>query len=217
VSAEETPITLEPEDYPFPPVTMRNLVPANAGGSIDLGPQFLDSETVAALGLAIAEGLFTVNPEWQVELQRSNNAALEAKFLERLRRTPLSPSSPALHHRRLALFEAVRELGSEGAVVGFGLTVHNVTRAIGDVETWLEGKRQELAQQVGLGEAELVRLLQGLTPAQLAGLLQVAVATLQQWREAGIGPAFYKTSPRTIRYPVVAVIEWLNENMRRAS
>lgn len=208
-------ITLNPVDYPPPPVSMLTLTPADlTPGTVELGAPYIDAETVQALHDAVAMGTFTLDPAWHDSLAATEDAVLETKFLERLRRTPLSPSAPALHHRRLALFEAVREIGAEGSVPGFGFGVHNVTRCIGDVETWLEGKRQELAQ-VGLGEAEQVRMLAMLTPGQLGALLQVSEASLAQWRELRRGPAFAKLSQRAIRYPVVAVLEWLKGALTR--
>jgi len=208
-------ITLNPTDYPPPPVTMLALAPADAGDTVDLGPLFLDAETVQALHDAVASGMFTVAPEWNDPVAQGDPDDLERRFLERLRQTPLSHSSPALHHRRLALFEAVRELGSEGSIPGFGFGVHTLTRAIGDVETWLEGKRQEFAAQ-GLSDPEIVRMLTMLTPAQLAMLLQTAEGNLAAWRHAKRGPAYAQLGGRTVRYPVAAVLAWLREAMGRA-
>lgn len=208
----DDPITLEPADYPEPPATMLNLVPANASGAVDLGAPFLDRETVQALHDAVVSGLFTLDPSWNDALASSTHGELEGRFLERLRGTKLSPISPALHHRRLALFEAVREVGTNGSIPGFGFGVHNLTRAIGDVETWLEGKRQEF-QALGLPDAEIVRMLAMLTPRELAALLQVTEATLSQWREAKRGPAYAQLGQRSNRYPVAAVLEWLKQNL----
>jgi hypothetical protein len=208
-------ITLEPADYPAPPVSMFDLVPANLHGQVDLGPTYVDAETVQALHEAVAAGMFVINPDWNDALTKAQPVELEQRFLERLRRTPLSPSSPALHHRRLALFEAVREIGVQGTIPGFGFGVHNLTRCIGDVETWLESKRQELVAQ-GLDEAAVVHMLAMLTPAQLGALLQTSEANLGQWRNTKVGPAYAQLSQRTIRYPVAAVLDWLTEGMRRA-
>lgn len=208
-------ITLDPADYPPPPVSMLNLVPADATGTVDLGAPYLDAETVQALHYAVQEGRFVLDPAWHDALVAEDAAVLETKFLERLRRTPMSATAPALHHRRLALYEAVRDIGATGSVPGFGFGVHNVTRSIGDVETWIEGKRQEL-EQLGLGEVEIVRMLAMLTPAQLGSLLQVSEVTLLTWRDSKRGPAFAKLSQRSIRYPVAAVLDWLKGALNRA-
>jgi hypothetical protein len=210
---DPTRITLESADYPVPPESMLSFVPADLSGTVQLGPAFLDAETMDAFNQAVLAGQFTLDPAWSEALGKSNNAVLETKFLEHLRRTRLSPSSPALHHRRLALFEAVKDIGAAGTVPGFGFGLHNVTRAIGDVETWLEGKRQEL-DGLGMGQPEIVRMLAMLTPAQLAALLQVSDVTLANWREAKRGPAFAKFSQRSVRYPVAAVLAWLEEGLR---
>lgn len=207
-------ITLEPSDYPAPPVSMQTFAPADASGVLDLGPGYVDSETVQALHDAVAAGQITLDPLWGETLAKETNALLTTKFVDRLRRSPLSASAPALHHRRLALFEAIREIGASGTVPGFGLGVHNVTRCIGDIETWLEGRRQEFTQ-LGLGDAELARLLTMLTPAQLGAMLQVSETTLAQWREAKTGPAFAKLSQRSVRYPVAAVLDWLKGAIAR--
>lgn len=205
-----TPITLEPADYPPPTVSMLNLAPADVGGAVHLGDPFLDAETVAALHGAVEGGMLALDPSWQGALAAADASELELRFLERLRATKLSPSAPALHHRRLALFEAVREIGSKGSIPGFGFTVHNLTRAIGDVETWQEGKRQEL-RGLGLADEQVVLMLVMLSPDQLASLLQVSTMTLSNWRTAKRGPAWAQISPRTIRYPVASVLDWLRE------
>lgn len=208
-------ITLEPSDYPQPPVSMLQFVPANFGGTLDLGPSYLDAETVQALHEAVAVGQFTLNPAWEEALSKTDAADLESKFLERLRRTPLSPTAPALHHRRAALFEAVRDIGAQGVMPGFGFTVHNLTRSIGDVETWLESKRQELAH-LNLPDGQITAMLALLTPAQLGALLQTSEANLGTWRATNRGPAYAQISQRTVRYPVAGVLDWLREGLNRA-
>lgn len=207
-------ITLEPADYADPITSMLSFAPADAGGVLDMGPPFLDRETVQALHDAVMAGQFTLDPAWSDALTVETNAVLETKFLERLRRSPLSASSPTLHHRRLALYEAVREIGAAHAVPGFGFGVHNVTRAIGDIETWLEGKRQEL-RVLGLDDEQVTAMLMLLTPAQLAAMLQTSETNLAQWRESKRGPAYAKVSQRTVRYPVAAVLEWLRGAISR--
>jgi hypothetical protein len=207
-------ITLEPGHYPKPPASMLSFAPADASGVLDLGPSYLDAETVQALHDAVLAGTFVLDPAWQDTLARTENGVLETHFLERLRRTPMSGSAPTLHHRRLALYEAVREIGAEGTIPGFGFGVHNVTRAIGDIETWVEGKRQEL-QRLGLEDPEVTRMLLMLTPPQLAALLQTSETNVAAWREAKRGPAFAKVSQRTVRYPVAAVLDWLKGAMGR--
>jgi excisionase family DNA binding protein len=41
-----------------------------------------------------------------------------------------------------------------------------------------------------------------LKTTEAAALLGVSVATLEKWRQRGIGPAYQRTGPRTIRYHV---------------
>lgn len=207
-------ITLLPADYPAPPASMAAFAPADVSGTVDFGPGFLDAETVQALHDAVAAGTFALDPQWATPLGEATNALLETKFLERLRRSPMSGSAPTLHHRRLALFEAIREIGSEGAIPGFGFGVHNVTRCIGDIETWMEGKRQELAQ-LGLDDAALTRMLIMLTPPQLAAMLQTSETNLATWRDSNRGPGYAKISQRSVRYPVAAVLDWLKAAISR--
>lgn len=202
------PVTLEPFDYPPPPYSMQTFAPADASGALDLGPGFLDSETVQALHDAVLAGTFTLDPAWSEVLAAVTNNQLEDVFADRLRRSPLSASSPTLHHRRLALYEAMRQIGANGTIPGFGFGVHNVSRAIGDVETWMEGRRQHLAS-LGVAEDQVTRMLAMLSPAQLSALLQTSEANLANWRDTGRGPAYAKLSQRTVRYPVAAVLDWL--------
>jgi hypothetical protein len=207
-------ITLEPSDYPEPIMSMQTFAPADAAGHLDVGPGYVDRETVQALHDAVASGQFVLDYAWLAALTVESNAVLETKFVERLRRTPLSASSPTLYHRRLALYEAVREIGAEGSIPGFGFGVHNVTRCIGDIETWMEGKRQEL-RVLGLDDAAVAGMLLMLTPGQLAALLQTSETNLATWRESKRGPAFAKISQRTVRYPVAAVLDWLKGAIAR--
>jgi len=54
-----------------------------------------------------------------------------------------------------------------------------------------------------------------LTPSQLAEMLGVKEHTLAVWRMKGKGPAFVKTGKSrsaTIRYRLLAVEAWLEEN-----
>lgn len=207
-------ISLEPARYPAPPASMLSFAPADVTGTVELGPPYVDSETVQALHDAVMAGQFTLDPTWGDTLAAESNHVLETKFLERLRRTPMSGSAPTLHHRRMALYEAVREIGAAGTVPGFGFGVHNVTRAIGDIETWLEGKRQEL-RMIGLDDDAVASMVIMLSPAQLSAMLQTSETNLAQWRESKRGPAYAKLSQRTVRYPVAAVLDWLKGAISR--
>jgi len=40
---------------------------------------------------------------------------------------------------------------------------------------------------------------------EAAELLGVSISTLEKWRQRGLGPAFSRTGPRTIRYHVDAL------------
>ena len=210
-------VTLDPAHYPAPRVSMANLAPAgtSAAGDINLGDPFLDAETVQSLHDAVEQGIFALDVAWQTPLEETRSEELERRFLERLSRTNLSPVAPTLHHRRMALYETLRDIGSVVGAPGFGFTVHNLTRAIGDIETWAEGKRQELAS-AGINDGEIARRLTMLTPGQLGALLQVSEVTLHKWRSAQRGPAWAKLSERAVRYPVATVLAWLGESLANA-
>lgn len=56
-----------------------------------------------------------------------------------------------------------------------------------------------------------------LTANELAEALGVSVDTLERWRKnSEIGPPYVKLSPRTIRYPVRHVNDWLSDNLQAA-
>lgn len=42
-----------------------------------------------------------------------------------------------------------------------------------------------------------------------ARFLSVSVASLEKWRQRGIGPEFHKLGPRTVRYHADALAEYL--------
>lgn len=50
-----------------------------------------------------------------------------------------------------------------------------------------------------------------LTPRALAAQLGVDVEHLRRLREQGIGPAYIRITPRTIRYLSSEVAEWLSD------
>lgn len=202
--------SLDPTDWPLPVESMLTLEPSNG----QLGDEYLDRETVGAFIAAVHAGTYVLSEDWGPQIAQAGNERLEAAFLERLRATRLGPLSPALHHRRLALFEAVREIGEVGQIPGFGLSVHNLTRCIGELETWMEGKRQELAA-LGLTNEEIARSLTMLSPEVLAPLLGVSTATLSRMRSENTGPRFGKIGVRKVVYPYLAVAEWLEELLRR--
>jgi predicted DNA-binding transcriptional regulator AlpA len=180
-----------------------------------LGDEYLDRETVAAFIEAVHAGTYTLSEDWGPEVAAADNSVLEKAFLERLRSSRLGPLAPALHHRRLALFEAVREIGSTGQIPGFGLGVHNVSRCIGELETWMEGKRQELAA-LGFVDEQISRSLTLLTPAVLAPLLGLSLASLSRMRAENTGPRFAMIGARKVVYPYVAVADWLAELLGRS-
>lgn len=197
---------LDPNAWPMPPQTMLQLEPA---GPLR-GPDFLDRETLASFREAVVQGVFKLNPDWAPAISNLDNAALEQSFLEKLRSSRLGPSSPILFHRRVALFEAIKEAGAASAVPGFGLGVHNITKCIGNLETWLEGKRQEL-EHAGFVDEQLARQLMLIRPDILSTILGVDGATLSRWRNSNQGPPFARMSARTVAYPAVGVTQWLQE------
>ena len=197
---------LDPMAWPAPTDTMLQLEPSNGLR----GPDFLDRETIASFRDAVAQGVFKLNPDWAPAISSLDNARLEQSFLEKLRSSRLGPASPVLYHRRVALFEAIKEAGAASAVPGFGLGVHNVTKAIGNLETWLEGKRQEL-EHAGFTDEALARQLTLIRPDILAAMLGVDGATLSRWRNSNQGPHYARLSARTVAYPAVAVSQWLTD------
>jgi hypothetical protein len=44
---------------------------------------------------------------------------------------------------------------------------------------------------------------------ELACFLRISTWTVRDWRRRGVGPPFLKLSRKTIRYPKVALEEWL--------
>ncbi|GAA1214757.1 helix-turn-helix domain-containing protein [Rhodoglobus aureus] len=50
-----------------------------------------------------------------------------------------------------------------------------------------------------------------LTPAQVAGMLQVPVRTLEEWRHKKSGPPYRKVG-RHIRYQHSKVMDWFDNN-----
>jgi len=55
-----------------------------------------------------------------------------------------------------------------------------------------------------------------LTPRALAAQLGVDVEHLRRLREQGIGPAYIRITPRTVRYLSSEVAEWLNDDHHEA-
>ena len=203
--------TLELSNYPLPTASMLTLTPVGDFrlGEV-IGDAYLDQETVAAFFEAVHSGFFTVSEDWAHRIADVDDAVLEQKFLERLRMTQLSKSSPLLHHRRLALFEAIKDIGTEGTIPGFGFGVQNATRAIGDIETYLEGKRQELSAK-GFADPDLQRMLTLIPSNALASLLGLSEASLSRMRKEGAGPRFVQTGARRYGYPAIATLEWIAE------
>lgn len=202
--------SLDPQSWPMPSASMLQLSPAGEGR----GDTFLDRETMAAFIEGVHNGTFGLDEDWAPALSAADDAKLETEFLERLRGSRLGPASPVLHHRRLALFEAVKALGTPGTIPGFGLSVHNISRCIGDVETWVEGQRQEMLGR-GMQDEEVFRMLLMIPSTQLAALLHVSEPTLSRMRTQNMGPRYAKLTSRTHVYPLIAVLEWLNELVAR--
>ena len=202
--------SLNPLDYPLPVESMLTLKPSNG----ELGDEYLDRETVGAFIEAVRAGTLVLSEDWGPQIADVSVEQLEATFLEQLRGSRLGPLVPALFHRRLALFEAVRQIGSTGTIPGFGLGVHNLTRAIGELETWMEGKRQELVAN-GFSDVEIAKSLTLLAPQVLAPILGVSLATLSRMRTENTGPRYGVIGTRKVVYPYLAVAEWLEELLRR--
>jgi predicted DNA-binding transcriptional regulator AlpA len=205
---------LQLDKYQMPTTSMLQLVPLGEFqlGTV-LGDPFLDRETLASFAEAVHAGFFTLNEDWGRKIADVDDAVLEQRFLERLRMTQLSGASPLLHHRRLALFEAIRDIGTEGSIPGLGLGPQNSTRAIGDIETWMEGKRQELRQR-GFDDHLLQRMLTIVPSPAFAILVGLSEATLSRMRKENVGPRFVQLGSRRWGYPAIAAIEWLEERSK---
>ena len=76
----------------------------------------------------------------------------------------------------------------------------------------LEGRRQELAAR-GLQDDQILRMVTVIPPTQLAPMLAVSEATLSRWRQDNAGPRYARTGQRTVVYPVIAVLDWLEERI----
>ncbi len=48
-----------------------------------------------------------------------------------------------------------------------------------------------------------------LSESELANWLNIASGTLRNWRVSGYGPSYCKISKSVVRYPMKAVLEWL--------
>jgi predicted DNA-binding transcriptional regulator AlpA len=200
--------SLDPTAYPTPSTSMLQLEPAMGRR----GDDYLDRETMVALIEAVSTGFFVLHEDWAGRIVDADDALLEKTFLDKLRGSRLGENAAVLHHRRLALYEAIKELGTEGTIPGFGLSVHNLTRVIGDVETWTEGKRQELEGQ-GFTNEQVLRMLLIIPASVMAALLGLSEASLSRMRNLNEGPRYVKLGTRRVGYPVVSTLEWLAERM----
>lgn len=190
-------------------------------GLADFGPEWIDAETVEALGAQMEAGLVQLPPEAGGVIAAVSQEFLEQLFAQNLARPVLSASTP-LPHRVLALATAIQAAckAHQSGVSGdapLSPSGMQMRRAIGNVELYLASKRIVLAQVMPDAPDELLDVLLGelamIDPATAANVTSITVQQFAAMRSAGVGPAYVKL-PRTrnaIRYPLVAMIEWMRE------
>jgi predicted DNA-binding transcriptional regulator AlpA len=66
-------------------------------------------------------------------------------------------------------------------------------------------------------KSKQVRFGRLLTPEEAADKLAVAVQTLAHWRVRGTGPSFVHLSARCVRYPELALEEWISERLYQST
>ena len=190
-------------------------------GLADFGPEWIDAETVAALGAQIEAGLVQLPPEAGGVVASVSQEFLEGLFAQFLARPVLSASTP-LPHRVVALASAIQEAcraSSKGVVGDAPLSPSGMQKqlAIGNVELYLASKRVVLQDVLPDAPEELLNVLLSkvamIEPSVVSNLTGMSNAQLAAMRASGVGPRFVKL-PRTrssIKYPLVGLLEWLRE------
>lgn len=187
---------------------------------VDFGPEWIDAETVTALGEQIAAGIISLPNRIGETVAAADDDALAAIFAKHLRSSPLT-SGYVLQHRVFALsmaFRTLDDLAGEGlASSGEPLTVDpdRVRIAITELEARLLASAERVKTIIpdtdDANAMYVARATSSLDADTLALQLSTSLSTLAAWRSNGMGPEYVKLSNtrRSIRYPVATTIEWL--------
>lgn len=186
---------------------------------VDVGPDLLDAATIDRFLELGAGGVlqFTRDPSPELD-------AVSLEDLTRLFALHLHGDTPtthfALEHRVYSLMWAARDLiaANDSATLALGGLPITTDRAIGSLELWLAQKREAWAAVNPDADPERAAFLFDklllVTPAEVTWLTGIPVNTLAAWRSQNKGPQFANISGArsTIRYPAVALLDWLVES-----
>jgi hypothetical protein len=142
-----------------------------------------------------------------------DKTVLEALFITYLHESPITSPYP-LPHRVLALVRAIKHMieTSDGPAPLTLLDSHTVEVAQTTLELWLHEAAQALPERFTAAQREVLRdEVLMVSAKELADLTGIGAASLQQYRDRGVGPQYIRTGRNntSIRYPVAAVIGWL--------
>lgn len=174
-------------------------------------PEDLDSTALARFVELVDTGIVAFDADPTTIMQEQ---ADRLQTLFGLEVTKPQGTLSVLDHRAFALTRAVRSL--IGAQVPAAATEAGTVR-IDNLNFYLVSKRAEfLAQQADTEDndplwAGIFDELFAITAQQVEWLTGVSVAQLAAMRSTGTGPKFFKLSGarKAIRYPAVALLEWI--------
>lgn len=177
------------------------------------GPVRLDPVTLERVADHFTRGIFTPVQDVEKIVAEYPQDDFDRIFGGYLGASPLSSAADIFEHRALALERTVMQISEEHntaakrhvSVDTLRISEDDLTAYLTNAAVHLENVSPELAPL-------LLETAQFVTPTQLAKMTGLQEGTLAVWRSTtGSGPRYVKMDGKrpSIRYPVVAVLEWV--------